>query len=202
MCRFASVAVLLYGLTCSSIFAQTPPGVARPEGQPAANGGLYDPLARNGFQISPLTQPTFTPGILQLLELETKFASAVAVGGGKAFATWFAEDAVSLANGKPPVMGKAAISAQAQWDPKEYQLTWVAQGAQMGPSNDMGFTWGHYEGTSKDANGQPVKTSGRYLTIWKKVGDPAGPGGGWKVAMDASAEEPADAGSCCTLPKP
>lgn len=156
-----------------------------------------DPLSRKDIQISPLTQPTFTPGVLLLLELETRFASAVAAGGGKAFGMWFAEDAVSLANGKPPVMGKIAISAQAQWDPKEYQLSWVAQGAQMGPSNDMGFTWGHYDGTSKDQNGQPVKTSGRYFTVWKKL-----PDGTWKVALDASAEEPADAGSCCALPKP
>ncbi len=159
--------------------------------------GSFDPLRRNAVQISPLTQPTFTPGVLLLLELETKFASAVAAGGGKAFGSWFADDAVSLANGKPPVMGKVAISAQAQWDPKEYQLSWMAQGAQMGPSNDMGFTWGHYDGTSKDQNGQPVKTSGRYLTVWKKLSD-----GSWKVALDASAEEPQDAGSCCALPKP
>ena len=39
----------------------------------------------------------------------------------------------------------------------------------MGPSNDMGFTWGHYEGHSTDNNGQPVVTSGRYITFWKKA---------------------------------
>lgn len=156
-----------------------------------------DPLARNGYQISPLTQPTFSPGVLHLLELETRFASAVAVGGGKAFSSWFADDAVSLANGKAPVMGRTAIAAQAQWDPKDYQLTWIAEGAQMGPSNDMGFTWGHYDGVAKDQHGQEIKTSGRYLTIWKKMAD-----GSWKVALDASAEEPADEGACCTLPRP
>jgi ketosteroid isomerase-like protein len=150
----------------------------------------------SGFKISPITQPEMTPGVLQLLELETKFANAVATGGGKAFSSWFADDAVSLSNGQPPVMGKTAIAAQAQWDPKDYQLTWVAQGAQMGPSNDMGFTWGHYDGRSKDKNGQPVKTSGRYFTVWRKMSD-----GSWKVAMDASAEEPAGV-SCCVLPKP
>jgi ketosteroid isomerase-like protein len=158
---------------------------------------MYDPLAKNTYQISPLTQPTITPGMLTLLELETKFADAVAKGGGKVFASWFADDAVSLANGRPPVLGRTAIAAQAQWDPKDYQLTWIAQGAQMGPSNDMGFTWGHYDGVSKDQHGETVKTSGRYFTVWKKLST-----GEWKVAMDASAEEPADAGSCCTLPKP
>ena len=55
----------------------------------------------------------------------------------------------------------------------------------MGPSNDMGFTWGHYEGRSKDKNGEPVVLTGRYFTVWKKL-----PDGKWKVALDASANEP------------
>jgi ketosteroid isomerase-like protein len=131
------------------------------------------------------------------MELEGRFAQAVAAGGGKAFATWFADDAVALNNGRPAVLGRANIAAQAQWDPKDYQLTWIPQGAQMGPSNDMGFTWGHYEGHSKDKNNQPVVISGRYFTVWKKL-----PDGTWKVALDASADEPPATGECCTLPKP
>jgi ketosteroid isomerase-like protein len=147
--------------------------------------------------INPLTQPTLTPGMIHLMELETQFAAAVAAGGGKAFASWFADEGVTLANGRPPVIGREAIAAEAQWDPKNYQLTWTAEGAQMGPSNDMGFTWGHYEGTGKDVHGQPVTHSGRYMTVWKRMSD-----GSWKVMLDASADEPPDPGSCCALPKP
>lgn len=131
------------------------------------------------------------------MELDGRFEKSVEAGGGKAFASWFANDAVILSNGKPAVMGHAAITAQAQWDPKTYQLTWTPEGAQMGPSNDMGFTWGHYEGHSKDKNGQPVTVSGRYFTVWKKL-----PDGTWKVALDASADAPPTSGECCTLPKP
>jgi ketosteroid isomerase-like protein len=158
----------------------------------------YDVLAQSpGLVTNPLSQPTLSPGVLQLMELEGRFAQAVAAGGGKAFASWFADDAVTLNNGKPAVLGRTAIAAAAQWDPKTYQLTWVPQGAQMGPSNDMGFTWGHYEGRSKDKNGQPVVITGRYFTVWKKMTD-----GTWKVALDASANEPPATGDCCALPKP
>jgi ketosteroid isomerase-like protein len=197
-----AAAALLCGFFCSTsgVLAQLQiAGQVPPQSTPAPS---YDPLPRTGYQISPLSQPTFTPGIMLLLELEIKFAASVAEGGGKAFSSWFADDAVSLANGKPPVMGKIAIAAQAQWDPKDYQLTWIAQGAQMGPSNDMGFTWGHYDASFKDPQGQIVKSSGRYTTVWKKVSGGAGPGGEWKVALDASSEEPPDSGSCCSLPKP
>lgn len=147
-------------------------------------------------RISPLTQPNLSPGQITLLELETKFAADVAKGGGKAFASWFAEDAVTLNNGKPAVLGLRAISSTAVWDPEKYQLTWTPEGAQMGPSGDTGFTWGHYEARSVDKNGEPVTSSGRYITFWKKVG------GEWKVALDASANDAPPQGACCVLPAP
>lgn len=181
-------------ILASPLRAQTP----QPAQAPQPSGGQIDPLAKPSPQIiSPITQPNISPGVLQLMELEGRFGQAVAAGGGKAFAAWFADDAVTLNNGRPAVLGRANIAAQAQWDPKTYQLTWSPEGAQMGPSNDMGFTWGHYEGHSKDASGQPVVISGRYITLWKKVAD-----GSWKVAMDASANDPPAAGECCALPKP
>jgi ketosteroid isomerase-like protein len=187
--------LLMWTVLVCPLAAQGNP-VAIPAAGQAAPG--FDALAQlSNIASSPVNQPTLTPGVLLLLELEGRFSKAVAAEGGKAFAAWFAEDAVTLNNGRPAVLGRAAIAAQAQWDPKTYQLTWVPQGAQMGPSNDMGFTWGHYEGRSKDKNGEPVVITGRYFTVWKKV-----PDGSWKVALDASANEPPNAGECCALPKP
>jgi ketosteroid isomerase-like protein len=192
MSRYTIFRVLFCMFACFPLVAQISPGTG------AANVPGVDPLSQSsGVISSPLTQPTLTPGALLLMELEGRFEKAVEAGGGKAFAEWFAEDAVTLNNGKPAVLGHRAITEQAQWDPKTYQLTWQPQGAQMGPSGDMGFTWGHYEGHSKDKNGQPVVISGRYFTVWKKV-----PDGSWKVALDASADEPPASGECCVLPKP
>jgi len=185
--RSWTVALLLFP-ALPSLLAQTP--INPPPRY------TIEPFGKSNGANSPLSQPTLSPGVLTLLELEGRFAQDVAAGGGKAFAKWFADDAVTLNNGLAPVLGRAAIAAQANWDPKRYQLTWVAQGAQMGPSNDMGFTWGHYQGHSIDKAGQPVIKTGRYMTIWKKQN------GEWKVTMDASADEPPGAGECCTLPKP
>jgi ketosteroid isomerase-like protein len=157
-----------------------------------------DPLskpAQSTNMTGALSDPTLSPGVAFLFQLETKFAQDTAKGGGKAFASWFAEDGVTLANGKAPVRGRAAIAAQATWDPKSYQLTWTPQGGQMSPSGDMGFTWGHYEGHARDSNGNTITTSGRYMTIWKKQ-----PDGTWKVALDSSSDEPPAAGDCCKLP--
>ena len=177
---------LVAGLAAASAAAQQLPGTV-----PGTASG-------SGYQlISPITQPTLTPGQIQLMELEGRFQEDVANGGGKAFAAWFAPDAVTLSNGKPAVLGLGAIAAQANWDPSTYSLTWTPEGAQMGAASDMGFTWGRYFGRSKDAHGNPIVTTGRYITIWKKQ-----PDNSWKVTMDASADGPPDWGTCCALPKP
>ena len=177
----------------SAALAQQAPGTASamPGTMPGTVPGTAPATdSSSGYRlISPLTQPTFSPGVVQLIELETKFAEDTAKGGGKAFASWFAEDAVALSNGKPVVLGRGAIAADANWDPKDYSLTWSPQGARMGASNDMGFTWGHYISRSHDHSGNPVVAEGRYITVWKKL-----PDGSWKVALDASAVDSADPG--------
>jgi len=192
MQRVTFKSLLFCAIASSSLIAQNSATAG------SAAGSSYDALIQNpGILSNPLSQPTINSGALVLLELEGRFSQSVTDGGGKAFATWFADDGITLNNGKPAVLGRTAIAAQAQWDPKTYQLSWTPQGAQMGPSNDMGFTWGHYEGRSKDKNGEPVVLTGRYFTVWKKL-----PNGTWKVALDASADEPPATGECCTLPKP
>src|SRR6202453_2369277 len=143
---------------------------------------------------NPLSDTTIKPGKMILFDLEARFAKDVLERGGPAFADWFAEDGVALGNGAAPLIGKVAIVKNASWSAKDYQLTWTPTEAVMGPSGDMGYTWGHFEGHSKDANGNAVNTSGRYMTIWRRQ-----PDGKWKVVLDAGANEPAGAGDCCKV---
>jgi ketosteroid isomerase-like protein len=162
--------------------------VAQAAPAPAPAPALKPPAAAATLpQIIPLSIDQLPPGTLELLKLEGEFSDSVEKGGGKAFVSWFADDGVTLNNGKPVVLGKFHIAQTANWDPKDYQLSWYAQGAQMAPSGDAGFTWGHYDAQTKDKDGLPITQSGRYFTFWKKVN------GKWKVALDASAEEPAEA---------
>jgi ketosteroid isomerase-like protein len=164
----------------------------------ASAATVYGQLPDFGTQSNapnPLTDMTVKPGKILLFELETRFAHDVAERGGAAFAEWFAEDGVALGNGAAPLVGRVAIAKSTTWSPKDYQLTWTPTDATMGPSGDIGYTWGHFEGHSKDANGNPVTTQGRYVTIWRKE-----PDGNWKVVLDSGGNEPAEAGDCCKLP--
>ena len=69
-----------------------------------------------------LTDPGLSPQVQFLYQLEAKFAADTAKGGGKAFGTWFAPDAVTLENGGAPVVGHDTIAAHATWTPETYQL--------------------------------------------------------------------------------
>lgn len=160
-----------------------------------AQAQLAIPDANAQAAPNPLTDTTVKPGKVLLFDLEARFAKDVLERGGAGFAEWFAEDGVALGNGKAPMIGKVAIAKSANWDPKLYQLTWTPTDAVMGPSGDMGYTWGHFDGYSKDVNGNPVTTSGRYMTIWRKGAD-----GEWKVVLDAGANEEPKAGDCCKMP--
>jgi len=177
---------LLGGLVLAGLLASVAPA--------AAFAQLTFPQEQTAAP-NPLTDPTTKPGKVLLFDLEARFAKDVLERGGAAFADWFAEDGVALGNGQQPVVGRVAIVKSATWLPKDYQLTWTPTDAQMGPSGDIGYTWGHFEGRSKDAGGNPIKQTGRYITIWRKQAD-----GRWKVALDAGANEPAEAGDCCKLP--
>jgi len=156
---------------------------------------LPSPSAAASSNFNPLTNSTISPGKMLLYDLEARFAKDVHDKGGAGFAAWFADDGVALGNAAAPLLGKVAIEKSANWPPKVYQLTWTPTEAMMGPSGDMGYTWGHFEGHSKDSSGNDVVTSGRYITMWRKQKD-----GSWKVVLDAGATEPAEAGDCCKLP--
>lgn len=179
MRRIASTALLLLLACCPFAVAQLP----------------LDPLTKPAPAADPFTSPGLTPQVTFLYKLDAKFSSDTAQGGGPAFAKWFAPDAVMLSNGKAPVAGSSAIAAAADWTPQQYQLTWIPEGGRMGPTGDMGFTWGTYTGRSKDRDGTPIITTGRYMTVWKKQ-----PDGSWKVEMDASNDAPKAKEDCCKLP--
>lgn len=159
-----------------------------------AYGQLLEP-GTSSQAPNPLTDSTVKPGKMLLFNLEAQFQKDVVAKGGAGFASWFADDGVALGNGKQPLIGKVAIVKSATWSPQEYQLTWTPTDALLSPAGDMGYTWGHYEGRSKDASGNPVLTGGRYITVWRKQ-----PDGVWKVVLDAGADDASAAGDCCKLP--
>lgn len=164
---------------------------ARGLSQKVPLGPLSQPSDSNSESLLTSTVP---PGTLFLFGLERKMAAAVASGGGSAFASYFDENGMTLANKQAPVVGRDAIRAHANWSPARYRLTWSPEGGELSPSGDMGYTWGTYVGrTLGSGPGQTVQR-GRYVTVWKKESD-----GSWKILIDSSNEEPPEPECKCSV---
>jgi len=114
------------------------------------------------------------------MEADRAFAAAVAGGGTEAWVSWFASDGAQIRPGAGEVRGHDAIrEAMAGLDDPNYSLRWEPLRADVAASGDLGWTTGSYISEGVGADGQPKRTQGRYVSIWRRQAD-----GSWKVVMD------------------
>ncbi len=97
------------------------------------------------------------------------------------FMSFVADDASILPFDAPIATGKEAIRAvfSALSSAPGFALSWSATGAEVSRAGDLGYTYGPYELSFQDAEGNPVVSQGKSLVVWKKQ-----PDGQWKVVAD------------------
>jgi ketosteroid isomerase-like protein len=88
---------------------------------------------------APASDPPSDPTVL--MEADRAFAAAVAEGGSEAWASWFADDGVSL-----------------HWEPLR---------ADIAASGDLGWTTGTYLSEARGEDGTVNRGEGRYVSIWR-----------------------------------
>lgn len=121
-----------------------------------------------------------------LKQMEAEFMQAAAAHGSRGYMSYYAEDSVELPNGEDVLLGKIAIAKTMGFlDDKNNSLSWKPIGADISSSGDLGYTYGTYEFRSKDANGKPTVSYGKYTSIWKRQED-----GSWKVVLDMGNASP------------
>ncbi len=126
------------------------------------------------------------PGRDALLAADRDYSEEARKKGLEGFMALFTDDAVTLPVNAPLVEGKPAIRefmAKAYETPG-FTLTWTPLHADLSDSGDLGYTFGSYQATRTGADGQPVVTQGKYVTIWKKQ-----PDGRWKAVLDTGSPD-------------
>jgi ketosteroid isomerase-like protein len=102
----------------------------------------------------------------QLVQLEADFMKAASEKGSQGYMSYYADDAVELPNGERMLSGKESIAKTMGFlDQKDNSLTWKPVHADMAASGDLGYTYGTYEFRSKDKDGKPTVSYGKYATI-------------------------------------
>lgn len=105
-----------------------------------------------------------------LIALEEAFCEAAKKEGASGWAKFFAPHGVmvgSLSN--PPIVGPEAIEAamEAFFDIPGNTLIWTPMHSDLSADGTLGYTYGIYQRTMVDEQGQKTEATGKYMTIWK-----------------------------------
>lgn len=114
-----------------------------------------------------------------LLDADLAFAKMSADSGAvAAFTMYLAENAVQMPNGAAPITGRDSIISAMASGP-EVKLIWEPKHAEVAESGELGWTWGIYQATFTNGDGEDVSSAGKYVNVWRKQDD-----GSWKVIVD------------------
>ena len=107
-------------------------------------------------------------------------------GMAKAFTTYAADDVIKLNDGAAPTIGFDSLRAQMSRLPANSPvLSWQVIKADAATSGDLGYTFGQWMLTNKDATGQRKAQYGVYMTVWKRQRN-----GQWRFVLDGGNNTP------------
>jgi len=123
----------------------------------------------------------------ELMRLSREWSALAATGNMDTVLTFWAEDAVMMAPGLPPLEGKAAIRdyVEGAANIPGFQISWEPLTVHVAASGDMAYMIERNVTTLNDSLGNPVTMHGKVVTVWKKEAD-----GSWRNVVDMWNETP------------
>lgn len=117
----------------------------------------------------------------ELMDADRAFNEATAEGGVAGWVSHFAANGSMISAGVGEIHGLEDIQAAMEeaFADASYRLTWEPLRAEVSKSGDLGYTVGRYTSVRLGNLGQEVRSSGLYVSIWRRQED-----GSWKVEMD------------------
>ncbi len=124
-----------------------------------------------------------------MIQADLAFAQATAERRLEGFASFLADDVVTIRPNSPVIKGRKELTdrwARLLNDPA-MSITWKPLQAVISDGGDMGYTVGSYEVTKTSGGNKTLAGSGKYITIWKKQ-----PDGAWRVSFDSGVQDSAE----------
>jgi ketosteroid isomerase-like protein len=126
-----------------------------------------------------------------LMEADRTFnRMAQTEGAREAFLAFVGNNPTMLADGLDPITGNEAVGEFLNGWPDSISLTWEPKDGRIAESGELGYTWGTFVSRSKEAEGNEVVKSGKYVTVWALQDD-----GTWKWVIDIGNSNPASQGT-------
>jgi ketosteroid isomerase-like protein len=118
----------------------------------------------------------------RLLERDAEWAALSSKGQDvDRILSFWTDDARVFAPGLPAFIGKAALRryVEGALAIPGFQITWTTSEASLSPDGKLAYLLSTNSVTMAGPEGQPVTTSGRAVTVWRRESD-----GNWRCAVD------------------
>ncbi len=121
------------------------------------------------------------------MEISREWSKSAARDDIEKTLSYWADDAVILSSGNPPLQGKAALKTMVENTRKipGFKISWEPVSVDVSTSGDMAYMIEENQLTTNDSLGNPVIKFGRGVTIWKKGKD-----GIWKNIVEFTNDSP------------
>lgn len=131
---------------------------------------------------SPRSEPIDTAAeASQLMQISREWSELVGTGDIDAAIEYWAEDAVMMVPGLPPLRGRAAIREyiEAGAAMPGFSVRWEPLEAHVSEAGDMAYLIERNQFTMQDSTGATVTESNKTVTVWRREAD-----GTWKNVID------------------
>lgn len=122
-----------------------------------------------------------------LMDLSREWSAKAATAPVDDWIDFWADDAVVMPPGLPPVRGKAAIRQYVEAAGKlpGFQIRWEPESVVVSESGDLAHMIERNVTTVHDSHGNPVTTYGKVVTVWRREAE-----GPWRNVVDMWNEAP------------
>ncbi len=119
----------------------------------------------------------------KIMQLSKEWSQAAASGDVDKIVSYWADDAVAMSAGDPPVQGKDALRQMVTqgFAMPGFSISWQPQSVEVSKSGDMAYLIEDSQISYKDSTGNPVVINNKAVSIWRKQAN-----GEWKNQVDIS----------------
>jgi ketosteroid isomerase-like protein len=115
-----------------------------------------------------------------LMDLDEQFCRDFAAKGVEGWLAHFADDAIVFPPRGPIKSGGPEVRAHYEKVfAKPGDLRWKPVGGFIAKGDDLGYTYGTWQSSGKDKDGNAVTRTGKYFSTWRLQKD-----GSWKIVAD------------------
>lgn len=123
----------------------------------------------------------------KLMQLSREWSQAAEAGDLEKTIRYWSNDAIFISSGQPTLNNQQEIKGMVEgmYQIPGFKISWEPISVSVSESGDMAYMIEKNRVTYNDSIGNPITTTGRAVTIWKK-----NEMGEWKNVVEISADDP------------